>query len=454
MTVGYLFKRLWSDMFVRYLVIIYLVLTPIFLTPIIYGYDGNGYYMYVRSVVIDHDLDLENEFEHAKTQYEYISIPHDRETGKVKNQYTLGVPLLWSPFFLVGHTFAFLSGRSMDGYGAAYTIPTMFGSSLFVLIGLIVVYSIAKTLVKKRYAFFGTLLFWLSSHLFYYGFLQPSMSHSTSFMMVSILIGWWYFKLKEDATIKSWVIFGFLASLAFLVRMQTILYLMIPAIFFVKDIIVAVRHNKKVLSLFIGPILAAFSCLVGLIPQMFLWKYYTGHLISAFSNYGLEPENSFKLVQMFYVLFSNRHGLFVWTPVFLLGFIGLLLQYKNQKKQRLFVVSLLVSAILQLVVTASWHNWWSGFAFGNRYMLSTAVVFIIGFSYFLQVVSKKRTWLLWTIGILLIAWNWNLMLQYGMRIICGDCAASPLQIVKNTFQLLPKLFDILKTFLFSRSSLL
>lgn len=445
------FKQVLKDPFVRYLIIIYLILTPIFLTPIIYGYDGNGYYMYVRSVVIDHDLDLENEFNNAKEQYDYIGIPVHPETGKVYNQYTIGVPLLWSPFFLIGHALAFLTGQEMNGYGKIYTVPTMFGSSLFVLVGLILVYKIAKTLLKKRYAFFGTLFFWLSSHVFYYGFLQPSMSHSASFMMVAIMLSWWYFKLKDNSTIKAWIIFGFITSLAFLVRMQSILYLTIPAIFFIKDFI---RTKKEKLKLFIGPIAAAIACFVGLIPQFFIWKFFTGHFIAAFSNYGLEPDKSFKLINLIYVLFSNRHGLFVWTPVFLLGFIGLLLFFKHHKKHRLLIVSLLISAFLQLMVTATWRNWWSGFAFGNRYMLSTAVIFIIGFSYFLQVITKYRKWLLWVTGAILIAWNWNLMLQYGTRIICGDCAATPFDIIKNTIQLIPKVLGIVTNFLFNRNSFL
>src|SRR5262245_20651062 len=45
-----------------------LLVTPILALPYLRG-DGNGYYAWVRSPVIDHDLDFENEFLHGDPSF-------------------------------------------------------------------------------------------------------------------------------------------------------------------------------------------------------------------------------------------------------------------------------------------------------------------------------------------------------------------------------------------------
>ena len=46
------------------IILIYIIITPFLLTPWIHGNDAVGYYSYLRSTVIDRDIDLENEYDH------------------------------------------------------------------------------------------------------------------------------------------------------------------------------------------------------------------------------------------------------------------------------------------------------------------------------------------------------------------------------------------------------
>ena len=60
--------------------------------------------MYVRSMVIDGDLDFENELRHF---YPDRSLDRLRTaTGRVSNIYAAGSGLLWAPFFLLAHVLA------------------------------------------------------------------------------------------------------------------------------------------------------------------------------------------------------------------------------------------------------------------------------------------------------------------------------------------------------------
>jgi hypothetical protein len=59
------------------------------------GSDGAYYYVYVRSIVIDHDLNFANE-------YAYYRLPaianSPTPTGLAPNKYAIGPALLWIPF--------------------------------------------------------------------------------------------------------------------------------------------------------------------------------------------------------------------------------------------------------------------------------------------------------------------------------------------------------------------
>ena len=116
-------------------------------------------------------------------------------------------------------------------------------------------------------------------------------------------------------------------------------------------------------------------------------------------------------------------------------------------------MTFLLVIIAQLILVSGQLHWWGGYSYSNRFMLSTAIFFMIGFAYFLNVIKKK--WLIVLVCFLLIGWNFNLIFQYGSGIICPDCSASPMLIIQNTFtKVIPNLLETIKTFIFARGSFL
>ena len=96
------------------------------------GGDGVMYYVQLRSLLKDADIDLTNEYTH----YELI----DREdlrvttkTGLRRSIFAIGPALAWAPFFVAGEGVARverLLGRSTDlsGYGPAHVNAVALGS--------------------------------------------------------------------------------------------------------------------------------------------------------------------------------------------------------------------------------------------------------------------------------------------------------------------------------------
>lgn len=75
------------------------------------------------------------------------------------------------------------------------------------------------------------------------------------------------------------------------------------------------------------------------------------------------------------VLFSPARGFFVFTPIFILSFIGLF--YKEARKNALYVISFFWFA-LHTVMLARQSNWWGGWSFGPRLFTDALIpVFIM-----------------------------------------------------------------------------
>lgn len=79
------------------------------------------------------------------------------------------------------------------------------------------------------------------------------------------------------------------------------------------------------------------------------------------------------------MLFTIKRGLFVWTPLTLLGVIGYLLLLRRDRAHRTFLVGLGLSALSLLFVHSIWAAFWTGgFSFSQRFLTSLFPLFVIG----------------------------------------------------------------------------
>ena len=98
--------------------------------------DIKGYYAYLPALFINNDLKLED-----------LSVYEDenglriwyKETDKGVRyiKYSIGTPILYAPFFGLGHAFAWFSGHKQDGFSKPYLVALCMSSLFYLLLALI-----------------------------------------------------------------------------------------------------------------------------------------------------------------------------------------------------------------------------------------------------------------------------------------------------------------------------
>lgn len=138
--------------------------------------------------------------------------------------------------------------------------------------------------------------------------------------------------------------------------------------------------------------------LLAFFPQMLMWRMTYGHWLVNASRPGYLGRPA--LLQ---VLFSPRHGLFLWHPLLLVGLAGLVALARRPGLRRLAVAALLVFAA-QVVINAMPVDWWGNAGFGARRFCSTLPLLSLGLAYALS----KLPWLA-PAPVLAAYWNFGLL---------------------------------------------
>jgi hypothetical protein len=446
-------SNLFKDKYLLALIILFVVMVPVFLTPWVHGNDGAGYYSYVHSIFIDHDLDFENEREHFNQTQSVTSINIDPKTGNHYNHYPLGTALLWSPYYVFGHLIAYLGDFPMDGYFSPYVYMICLGSAINAFIGILLIYFLLRKYFKKAIAFLSLVTVWLASPLFYYMFFESSLSHANSFFAATIFVYFWHASSNERSVLK-WSLLGLLAGLMVLVRFQNVIFLVFPLI----EVITKYKSGtwKEFTSSDLkGIIFSALSFILVLTPQMLILKASHGSIIRGYQviTYGNKLNLLTSASNFFNVLFSSNHGLINWCPVLGLALIGLFMFYRKEKKLSLMFLS---AFFLNLIIVSGWEFWHASQSFGHRMFINLTMAFVFGFAYLLEYLERKVGFKYILVTCLfLIGWNFGLMVQYGSRMISSGGAVPLLERVYNNFVEVPrKIFKLISKFIFFRGEFL
>lgn len=410
-----------------YFLVIFLVSTLIFLVPYIHANDGAGYYSQTRSLVVDHDLDLKNEHDYFEQSFNVNSIQEDNLTGLWYSQYPIGVGLLQLPF--VGLVHLFVHG---DGYSMGYIYASCLSAVVFGFLGLWICFIFCRRYFDEKTSFVAVLVYWLSSNLFYYMFLESSLSHAYSFFATSLFI--YYFFTMDRSDMIEYYGLGLISALMVMVRYQDGIFLLIPIYFFIKDYF---TKNYIFTSMVRNNFQYFISFLMGMSPQLMILLYQHKSL-STHYQYVYNFWQSF--THFFLVLFSNNHGLFLWTPIALIGILSLF--YGIKSKERDMIISLLIVFVASVFFIAGLRDWHSAQAFGCRYLLNCGLLVIFGLCYFINhsVVKMGNRFAIAFLLVGLVCWNFLLIFEYGMRLIPS---AGPV----NFLAILPNLWNYLINFI-------
>src|SRR5258708_762402 len=129
-----------SFSYVTILFILFVVTLPI-VNPWVHG-DGVGYYAYVHSLLIDHNLAFENEWKAGNASFTQGRVGSNGEilgnqytaTHHLDNHFTVGPAILWAPFLIVIHLLILLLNSfgahlGTDGFGRPYLLTIAFATA-------------------------------------------------------------------------------------------------------------------------------------------------------------------------------------------------------------------------------------------------------------------------------------------------------------------------------------
>ncbi|MCK7535824.1 MAG: hypothetical protein MZV63_34990 [Marinilabiliales bacterium] len=282
-------------------------------------WDAISYYAYLPAAFIHHDLSL-SFADGYDGPHKLIVWPERGPEGKHVIKTTMGLSLLWMPFFLAGHVAALISGADAGGYSEPYKFFLLVSALLFMLTGLIFLRrillahasDIITALVLASFAF-GTNLYW-------YTLFQGTMAHVYNFALISAFIWYsmkWHTELTPGAAggqRSAWraVRLGLLLGLITLIRPTNIIIVLFFLLYGVLSPAGLKQRIRELGADYRYMMIIGLMVFVVWVPQMIYWKEMTGK--SLWFSYGSDERFFFGDPAILKGLFSWRKGLLIYTP--------------------------------------------------------------------------------------------------------------------------------------------
>jgi len=316
-----------------------------------YDSDINQFYSYLPAGIINKDLT----FKYKNKRGYWLT---KNKNGNHLPRTTMGMSIMYSPFFFIGHFVALNSNYEPDGYSLPYSISLKIGTYVYVILALYLLYLSLLYFFKPIISAVSIIVIFLGTNLFYYTLSEGEMSHSYLFLLFSALI---YLTIKWHDNQKNRYLFilAFILGLSVLIRPTSIVVVLFPLFYgeSVKDKLKLLKANYRQLLVAI-PIF-----LFPIFFQLLYWKIYGGNwVIYSYSDeqfYFLNPH-------IFDFLFSYRKGWLLYTPLMLLAIFGILKLNKKVKSMRFSIPLILFLAVY---ILSSWWSWWFGGSLGSRVMV-------------------------------------------------------------------------------------
>ncbi len=338
----------------------------LWLLPGVYGEvggDGVQAFVVVRSSLLDGDLDLDNDYRGLGARAVAT------EGGEPTSHLPAGLALLWTPAFLAAHlgtalASAWGAGIAPDGFSVPYRSAVTAGSYLYGMLALLLLEAELRRRHGRGLALIGVLGVWFATPLHFYMTANPAMAHAASVGAATAFVIVWL-RVREQPTAGGWLGLGLLGGLMALSRLQDAVLLILP----LADL--AVSRSARSLGLaarFLGG-----ASVLGLV-QLAVWlRLYGPPFLDTVLRVNLVGSGGGP--HILDLLFSARHGLFTWTPLYLVCIAGWLLWLRLERVAALLVIG---GFVLSVLVNASMQDWWGAEAFGQRRLLGLTPLFALG----------------------------------------------------------------------------
>jgi hypothetical protein len=379
--------------------------------------DAVGYYDYLPSIFIHHDLVRKN-FPYHQNPILYdrvnaLEVYTNYDSMRV-NKYPCGTALLQLPFFTYTYLTTTLDSNDNDGYQLPFQ-KAIFYAALFYL--FLSIFFLKKTLklfdIKRSIIITSQLLLVLATSVTHYANYDAGFSHIYSLFAITAFIYFAtaYFKTK---ILRHFIFACLCLGLILLLRQINILIILfIPFLAgsaknFKEGLLILLYNPKKLIS---GIILVVAVFFI----QCILWYLQTGSLLLySYPGQGFD----FLHPQIINVLFSYNKGLFVYTPILFISLFSLI--WFVYKRKYYLVITWLLFFIIFTYIISCWFSWNYGCSFGLRVYVDYLAVFFIPFALMINGMGRMMKSAVIILSLLTIPINIIQAYQYKEFILNWD----------------------------------
>jgi len=357
-------------------------------------WDVMGYYLYLPAKFIYHDLgrlkfadDIMREYSPTGSFYQAFQVP-GAPAGQLVMKYPIGLALLWTPFFWLGHWAAGWWSYPQDGFSAPYQIAIAFGGLLYALLGLGLLRRLLLHYFTDTVATLVLVTLVLGTNYFQYAVFDTAMPHNylfTGYAGLLLLTRRWHLRPTRGVAFAIGLVLGLLV----LIRPSEAVAAVLPVLWGVGSWPAARARLALLRTRWPDVALLVLGGLLGVLPQGIYWHWATGHWL--FYSYG-DQHFSFLRPHLWEVLFSFRKGWLIYSPLLALVLLGF---GPLWRRHRGLAVPVLVYFVLNLWVVSAWDIWWYGGSLGCRALVPSYAVLALPWGagvVWLLTPGRQRRW--------------------------------------------------------------
>jgi hypothetical protein len=366
-------------------------------------HDVISYYAYLPAAIIFRDFSFKfaNDTASAAEVKIWYSVA---QNGKPVLRMTMGLAILWLPFFLSAHLMATVLGVSTMGYSWPYSFFIFIAAVFYLFMGLVFLRKILLKYFTDWITAITLIVIVAATNLMYYVISEPGLSHVYSFALISIFL-WVTLIWISKPTWGLSILAGVLGGLIVLIRPVNGLVLIFPLILGLDSLI---GFKNRIFRNWQYLAVAAFSAIIMVLPQIVYWKIQTGHFL--FNSYMESGKFYFLHPNIFQGLLGFRKGWLIYTPVMLFSIYGFFVMKKFVAGLRTALIAFMV---LFIYVVFSWWCWWYGGSFGSRPMIETYGILAIPLAASFAYLFKKNFLIKVLLSIVLVAFLYLNQFQMG-----------------------------------------
>ncbi len=373
------------------LFVIIVVLRFIYTPDNVLSWDVFGYYLYLPSKFIYHDLDLVNQawlneliqkYHSTETLYQAFVAPN----GQWVMKYSMGMAIMYMPFFFISHLLAGVLGFPPDGLSLPYQYGISVGGLIYTLIGLYFFRKILLNYFDDRISALLLILIVLGTNYINQSSVGNLAPHNFLFTLIAAMV-WFTIKWHEKQRWIFMILTGLIIGMITLIRPTEGVCIILPLVWGIKNkqsLLNKIKtFNANKLQLLTG----VLCIIIVLFPQFYYWKRQTGsYFFYSYSNPGEGLD--FLSPHVINFLFSFRKGWFVYTPLAIFFLLGLITLYK--KKRDLFY-PIFIYFIINLYLISSWSCWWyAGGCYSQRAVVSSYVLLALPLGFLVLRINELK----------------------------------------------------------------